>query len=968
MAFVLPWLVFGICVLITYSLQNIAQRENYKNVQERFDFRANEIVFNIEARLRSYQQILRGAKGLFLSSEHVDRNEFREYVSQLNLAERYPGIQGLGFTLLIKPADLDAHVKQIQSEGFASYHVNPAGVRNVYTSILYLEPFDWRNQRAFGFDMFSEPVRHEAMQRALDENQTITSGKVTLIQETEKNKQPGFLVYLPVYRHGLPNTTLLERRENLLGWVYAPFRMHDLMSGIWGEHFGEVGSTIAFDIYDGNKVSPESLMYDFNAQNGISRRNHSPTFHATKHVDIGGHEWTLEIRSLPSLEAGLDSKVVRYIPVIGVTVSILASLIVWLLLTGRERAQAQANEITHELRASENHTKRLNRALKLLSDCNMTLVRADDENKFLVDICQLIVNKGGYLLAWVGYAEHDEFKNVRPVAQAGFEAGYLESLKVSWGDNEYGHGPTGTAVRTGLSDINQDYLNNPRMAPWKEAALNRGYRSSISLPLRNSSGIFGSLTIYAAEPRAFTDDEVHLLEELARDVAYGVETLRTRAEQRKAEEKLAFQAYHDTLTQLPNRLFLHERFDKLMFISQQERKKLAVMLLGLDNFKHVNDSLGHNLGDKLLINVAGKLNAGIRQNEIVGRLGGDQFVILITGLQEQDAIAERAQMIINQFAKPFEVEGNIINTTFSIGISVYPDDGDKFDTLLKEADTAMFYVKDSGRNNYQFFTQRMNTDALAQMQLLGQLHDALAANEFVLHYQAQVNLARGRISGFEALLRWQHPERGMVPPAEFISLAEKSGLIIPIGEWVINEACRRAKTWMDSGNPLVIAVNLSSVQFKRGNMLETVARALKNSGLPAHLLELELTESILLQDVDGVMVTLQQLKKMGVKLSIDDFGTGYSSLSYLKRLAVDKIKVDQSFVRDLSVDPEDVAIVDAIIQLGHILQLNVIAEGVETAEQLAVLKQYNCDEVQGYYLSRPIPADQVMPLFNKDFL
>ncbi|HEY0664442.1 MAG TPA: CHASE domain-containing protein, partial [Gallionella sp.] len=714
----MPWLTLVIGLLVTYGLQDVARQENRRNVQERFDFRADELVGNIEARLLSYEQVLNGAKGLFVSSRQVVRGEFRDYVAQLNLAQYYPGIQGVGFSLWIPHAELAAHTQSIRREGFPGYVVRPDGKRDAYTSITYLEPFDWRNQRAFGFDMYSEPVRRAAMQRARDENLTVTSGKVTLVQETEKNMQPGFLMYLPVYRAGLPHRTLPERRANLLGWVYAPFRMHDLMQGILGEHFGEIGDTIAFDIYDGDTPSPAGLMYDFNAQTGILAGKHTPVFSAVRHLDAGRHQWTVAVRSLPGFEERLDSANAKYIALVGVTISVLAAFIVWLLLTGRERAYARASEMTRELSASESHTRRLNRSLKLLSACNVALVRADDEHRLLAEVCQLITTRGGYLMAWVGYAEQDAAHTVRPVAEAGFEEGYLETVKISWADDERGHGPTGSAIRTGVTDVNQNYLGDPRMAPWREAALKRGYQSSIALPLRGSERVLGALCIYAAEPMAFTAEEVELLEELAGDLAYGIETLRTRTEHRLAEGQLAYMAYHDALTRLPNRLLLQERFGQVVLEARQKQAKVGMLYLGLDNFKQVNDALGHSVGDRLLVRVVDRLRDRLREADIISRHGGDQFVVLLTDVQ-QGVISATAQNIIDAFSEPIEVDGNIINTTFSIGISVFPNDGGEFDLLLKKADAAMFSAKDNGRNNYQFFTDKMNSDALEQMRLHG---------------------------------------------------------------------------------------------------------------------------------------------------------------------------------------------------------------------------------------------------------
>jgi diguanylate cyclase (GGDEF)-like protein len=550
------------------------------------------------------------------------------------------------------------------------------------------------------------------------------------------------------------------------------------------------------------------------------------------------------------------------------------------------------------------------------------------------------------------------------VAHWGDDSDYLSGVGIRWSDTEQGRGPTGTAIRTGLTDINQDYRTNPNMALWREAALASGYLSSIALPLKNRTHVLGALTIYAAEADVFGVEEVRLLEELANDLAYGIETLRTRIEHAEAEKKLEFLAHHDMLTGLPNRLLLRDRYEQAIAQADRAHSGVAVLFLDLDNFKQVNDTLGHNYGDQLLVRVVERLRSCLRDADTISRQGGDEFVILLPNLRDLAVISGIAQQIVETFAVPFEIDTYSINTTFSIGVSLYPDDGKEFDTLLRNADTALYQAKDSGRDTYRFFSDKMNIDAQEQLQLQGQLRNAVKNQEFILHYQPQIDIASGHLIGAEALVRWQHPELGLLPPSKFIPLAERSGLVIPMGDWVLNEACRQAQIWREKGHPLVMAVNLSALQFKRGNLLETVSHALKRSGLPAELLELELTESILLQDVDAAIKTLRSLKDMGVKLSIDDFGTGYSSLSYLKRLAVNKLKIDQSFVRDLAEDADSAAIVRAIIQLGHTLQLTVIAEGVETDAQLAFLRNNGCDEAQGYLYSRPIMATEFVKLLS----
>lgn len=623
-----------------------------------------------------------------------------------------------------------------------------------------------------------------------------------------------------------------------------------------------------------------------------------------------------------------------------------------------------ARDVTERNQAVETQ-KKLNRALKLISECNHALIHADDEHKLLTEICQLAVETGGYRMAWVGFKEADTSSTIRPVAWSGDDIDYLDEIPLSWNHAEGLRGVISSAVRSGTTCINQDYTD-PAAAAWSGPALQRGFRSSIGLPLINRKRVFGVLGIHSSEPHAFSEEEVVLLEELSADLAYGIETLRARIEHEASEKKLEFLAHHDPLTGLPNRLLLRDRFEQAAANAHRESSGIALLFLDLDNFKNVNDTLGHGYGDQLLIKVVERLHSCVRNTDTISRQGGDEFVILIAHVHELSVVGGIAQGIMEAFAEPIPLDGYMLNTSFSIGISLYPHDGRQFDTLLKLADTALHQAKDSGRNNYRFFVENMNANTQEQVKLQGQLHSAVKNQEFVLHYQPQIDIPTGRIIGAEALIRWQHPERGLVPPGMFISLAERSGLIIPIGAWVLIEACQQAQTWRELGLPMqAIAVNLSGLQFKRGNLLETVLEALRVSGLPAHHLELELTESILLQDIDTAIQMLYSLSEMGVKLSIDDFGTGYSSLSYLKRLAVNKLKIDQSFVRDLTKDPDDAAIVKAIIQLGHNLQLSVIAEGVETVEQLEFLRNYDCDEAQGYLISKPVPAAEFAALCTR---
>ncbi len=435
-------------------------------------------------------------------------------------------------------------------------------------------------------------------------------------------------------------------------------------------------------------------------------------------------------------------------------------------------------------------------------------------------------------------------------------------------------------------------------------------------------------------------------------------------ERKQYEEQLAYQSAHDTLTRLPNRNLAQDRLAQGIIFARRAGHQLALLFIDLDNFKVVNESLGHNVGDQLLQIVAHRLGDCIRSGDTVARLGGDDFAVILTDISQEEEISRVTHKILAAIAEPVPVESHQLTVTCSIGISLFPRDGEDATTLLKNADAAMYQAKDQGRNGIQYYTAEINSRIFQRLMLENSLRTALERNEFALHYQPQVSLLTGQVIGMEALLRWHHAELGMVSPANFIPLAEETGLIIPIGAWVLHTACKQAKAWHDAGLPPVrVAVNISGRQF-RENIPQLVENALAESGLPAQYLELEITESVAMQHAESTEITLDALRNMGVRLSIDDFGTGYSSLSYLKRFPINKLKLDQSFVRDIISDSDDAAISMAIIALAHGLKLDVIAEGVETESQLSFLRSHGCDAIQGYYFSRPVPAEQMEQLLR----
>ncbi|NJA88167.1 EAL domain-containing protein [Rhodocyclus tenuis] len=610
--------------------------------------------------------------------------------------------------------------------------------------------------------------------------------------------------------------------------------------------------------------------------------------------------------------------------------------------------------------AAEAHVEKLQRTLRLLSDCNTTLLHADTELVLLDEICQLIVDRGGYRMAWAGFAAADANKTVCPVSFAGHNDGFLQSIEVVWSDSALGDGPTGKAIRTGRLQIMENIADVPPSSHWRDAALERGYVAGIAIPLRSDGEVFGSLGIYSGEADAFGEEEIALLSDLAKNLAFGIQNLRSRRRRDEAEKRLEHLAHHDPLTNLPNRLQLRKFYENAAATSARARRSMALLYISLEGFKEINDSLGHDIGDRLLMAVVERLKKRLPEGDFLSRHGGKEFIALCQDTANKAVIETRVADLLRAGADPVVLGGHTLYLSFGIGISRYPEDGTSLDILLRKADAALGHVQGNGGGGSRFYESRMSVDAMARLQLQGSLRKALANREFVLHYQPQINIASGEIVGVEALVRWQKANGELVPPNSFIPVAEDSGLILPLGEWVMEEACRQARVWDERGlPPLTVAVNLSALQFRHGNILDCVARTLDESGLPPHRLELELTESILLHDTDMVLQTINGLHQLGVKLSIDDFGTGYSSLAYLNRFRVDKLKIDQSFVRSLGGDADDSAIVRAIIQLGRTLKLSVIAEGVETDRQLAYLGSFGCHEAQGYLFSRPLPAAEL---------
>ncbi|HEY1941873.1 MAG TPA: EAL domain-containing protein [Roseiarcus sp.] len=519
----------------------------------------------------------------------------------------------------------------------------------------------------------------------------------------------------------------------------------------------------------------------------------------------------------------------------------------------------------------------------------------------------------------------------------------------------------GTAVYRREPVVTVDIERDPLWRDRRDLAIAHGYRACWSTPILSHHGdALGVVAMYSTTAREPTAAETNLIDVATRMAGLAIE-------RKRAEDRIQYMARHDALTGLPNRGVLNDRLSQALIYANRYDRWAAVVFVDLDNFKLINDSLGHKAGDELLKTVASRMVSCVRVTDTVVRLGGDEFVIVLFDQPKcADSIADIVQKVRAAITTPLLIGGRNIKITCSLGIATYPNDGADADTLLAMADAAMYRAKETGRDGFQFYTPGLNADAHATFTLLEEMRNAIAQSQFILFYQPQVDLRTGRVFAVEALLRWMHPTRGMLPPAKFIPLAEETGMIVEIGDWVLLEACRQNKAWQDAGMPaMTVSVNVSARQWKQQNLADRVAQCLQETGLEAMYLELELTESLIMRDVEKAVATMHALQALGVQLAIDDFGTGYSSLAALKTFPVRRLKIDRSFIKDLA-DDSDKALAAAVISLGQRLHLRVIAEGVETESQLSFLRECDCDEMQGFHFSRPVPAAEIDKLILGD--
>jgi len=626
-----------------------------------------------------------------------------------------------------------------------------------------------------------------------------------------------------------------------------------------------------------------------------------------------------------------------------------ATSIKWLLAREAEhqRANAQATEL-----------QRANRALRMASRCREAMLHAVSAEEMMAAVCRGISEEGSYSLVWAGTAMAGSRKDLLASEIQGTPAGRFAAAA---GGLQRGCTCEGTAL---------DVMWDGKLRLRHGEPAEYGYPSVLALPLGGAADDappMGVLCIYSIDPCAFESDDVVVLQELASDLALGLSNMHEARRRRAAEQALACQAHHDPATGLANRSLFNDRLRQALVAAERTGRKVAVLALTMDRYRGVKAALGPEACSALLMHAAAAMKSCLREGDTVAHLLGNEFAVILADMASDDDVLPVAGKLLEAIKAPMRWKDNIVNTTASIGIALMGEDGGEATSMLRSANSAMAHAVGHGGNRFRFVAQEMNDRASRLFALEAELRSALVHNEMVVHYQPRASLSDGSLTAAEALVRWQHPARGLVPPAEFLPLAESSGLIVPLGAWVIREVCRQQRAWRETGLPMVpVSINLSARQFREEGLVEHIEVALEEYDVPPAMLNFEITESMVMEDLDDAVIRMNELKATGVKLAMDDFGTGHSSLARLRLLPLDQLKIDQSFVRQLGSEQADEAICRSIIDVGHNLNMQIVGEGVETLLQREWLRDHYCDEMQGCFIARPMAPEDFAQLLAAD--
>ena len=907
--------------------------------------RAGARVAAIEQGLDDAVEVLTTTNQLFAAIVPVTRQQFHDFTTPL--LQRHPFIQAFNFHRRITHAERAAFEAELRAiePGYRMMEMHdgellPAPVRARYLAVDYLEPMQ-HNLPAFGLNVRPDGLLAGALEQAVTGNLTVATGLLALAQ----GPQRGFVILRPVYRHGAPLDTPQQRRDAVIGDTAAVIRAGELVQKILAGAELLDDPQLEIAVYASAGADPQAQLFRHGAvapaQQAVGWHNlpHWLHFAYSNQVDSGfaaaGRSWHVRVTAHPRpfMADHLGS---LFTLITGLLFSALTAAFVQSLTQRSQRVQLLVEQRTADLKRSN----------ELLSED----VRARQRTERALQESEKRFRR---LLAlssdW--YWEQDAnfcFTHIT----SGFADKSNMPLERFIGATRWDHNPEMRTTRWGKQHIATLQAHQPFFHLEYAMADRDGRLRWFSI---NGEPLFSELGDFKGYRG--TGSEI--------------------TERKLAEQQIQHIAHHDVLTGLPNRALLRDRLAQAMALSRRKNRALWVLLIDLDRFKFVNDSLGHKAGDLLLKTIAARLQSSLRESDTVARLSGDEFVAILCEEADEILGIGVVQRVMEAVAQPVLLDGKEFFVTCSIGVAVY--DMTQFDApgdvtlngetqnLIEQADIAMYSAKKQGRNNIKFYTKAMNQATLERLRIETALRNALERDQFVLHYQPQLDLESGRIVGVEALLRWRHPELGMVAPNRFIALAEDTGLIVPIGAWVMRTACAQMQAWHAAGlGSLRLAVNLSARQFNEPNLVASIAAVLAETGLAPACLELELTESLFMHDVALAVSQLHDMKALGVQLSIDDFGTGYSSFAYLRTFPIDVLKIDRSFVGDVASDADDAAIVVSIIALAHNLKLRVVAEGVETAEQLDYLRRHGCDEAQGYYFSHPLPAQEMELLLRSE--
>jgi len=1134
---------------VTLIATVLVKRDIDRDAARDFLAASDHVVVKIQERLNAYALILRGAAALFEASDRVTRTDWRSYTETLRVGDAVPGVQGIGYAALLKPEQIAATVAAVRAEGYPDFDLKPPGKRDIYSSIIFLEPLRDRNLRAFGYDMLSEPTRREALERARDRGEAALTGKVILLQETETDVQPGTLMYVPVYRKGMPKDTIEQRRAAIIGWTYSPYRMRDLMQGILGKNNG--GNEIALSIYDGNEAAEGALLYrsgsTINERDGMTRM-----------LEFHGRLWHLRFS-----DAGVAFRS-RNLPVVGTAgVGLLIIVLLWLLFRTLGATFAPAEKIAEGLTAeiidsrqllaesefrwrfalegsgdglwdwnipagtvyfskrwkeiqgyAENelsdglhewsdslHPDDKDRVMETVNkyltgelstySCDFRSRCKDGHYKWILDRGIIVSrDKEGKPLRMIGThsditgrkeleetlkRNQAELEEAQRIGMIGSWSLDIETNRVTWSPQlfrMYAMEPvegapdysvqakifspeswsrltaavartreTGEPYELDLEIVRKDGTHgfmlargeavfdiNGKIIGLHGVAADITERKLAEEKLRLAASVF----THTREGILITDRDGKIIEvndAFTHITGYGreeiigknpsilksglhdadfysslwktlkvdgywsgeihnrkksgeiyTELLTITSVKDESPEPLRYVglfsditllkehqkhlehiAHYDALTGLPNRVLLADRMQQAMIQSLRREQQLAVAYIDLDGFKAVNDTYGHAAGDQLLMAVSNHMKHSLREGDTLARLGGDEFVAVLLDLPDLSTAGIVLDRFLRAIHQPTSAGNAIVQLSASIGVTFYPQGADiDADQLLRQADQAMYQAKLSGRNRYQVFDREQDYSMRSRHENIEQIRAAHIRREFVLFFQPKVNMRTGEIIGLEALIRWQHPQKGILAPASFIPVIEDHPLAIEVSEWVVETTLQHIGRLQAQGFAIQTSCNLAAQHIRKPGFVEFLQSLLaRYPEINPALLQFEILETSALGDLDHISHLIGECRALGVTFALDDFGTGYSSLTYLKRLAADFLKIDQSFIRDMPEDPEALAIIDGILGLASAFRRQVIAEGVETEEHGKMLLQLGCTQAQGYAIARPMPVDKL---------